>query len=300
MTEKHDKELLLRIERLISSYDWFVKQSEDTPHEQKLVYGLRGLVTLANMVLKGHTAFDVEPWHVIGKNAKLSHAWELLLRLHDYRKDILPPYPFIMAFYEHDFIAQLDSILTLAALRAFDINPSFSQVSINVSAVSFQDEDFVTIVLKRLEKLELFRHPNQKIIFEIHESGDSLIPSKKVLSLFRELGVGFAIDDLGLTKHDMIRISELKGIADYIKIDRHYVLGTMDEENNLANMMQYIRQMWPDSIIIAEGVQSIKHAAEIAHLYPDIDYVQGLYLPKNHDDFQKHYKTMAPHVKIAL
>lgn len=289
MAEKHDKELLARIESLLKTYQRFVNDGIGTPEEESLVYGLRGLVNLANMILRDRIVFAMEPWHAIGDNPKLTEAGEMLLRLKDYKGDPMPPYPFIMAFYSNGFTPQLDAILVLAALRRFDMDDRFQQVSINISAKSLRNPDFVKAVLGRLEEMELLYKPELTVIFEIHESSVELSMSRKVLELFRAVGVGFAIDDVGLSMADVMRLSEFEGIADYIKVDRHAVLGKADDPNNLANVMSYIRTMLPGTVVIAEGVQSAEHAVQISQSYPDIIYAQGLYLPESRRRFQLDY-----------
>ncbi|NCT40216.1 MAG: EAL domain-containing protein [Alphaproteobacteria bacterium] len=286
MAEKHDKELLSRIESLLTVYRRFVEDGEGTPQEESLVYGLRGLVNVANMILRNKIMFTMEPWHAIGPKPSLSRAGEMLLRLKDYQNEPMPPYPFIMAFYSNGFVPQLDTILVLAALRRVEMDDRFRQVSINISAKSLRDADFVKVVLGRLEEMELLYHPEHKIIFEIHESSVELAMSRKVLELFRSVGVGFAIDDVGMSMDDVMRLSEFEGIADYIKIDRHCVLGMPEDPNNLVNVMSFIRTMLPETVVIAEGVQSAEHAQTIMRDHPDIDYVQGLYLPTSRRSFQ--------------
>lgn len=286
MAEKHDKELLSRIESLLQTYRRFVKDGEGTDQEESLVYGLRGLVNLANMILRDKIAFTMEPWHAIGEKPRLTQAGEMLLRLKDYKGDPMPPYPFIMAFYGNGFTPQLDTILVLAALRRFDMDERFRQVSINISAKSLRDADFVKVILGRLEEMELLYHPEQKVIFEIHESSVELAMSRKVLELFRAVGVGFAIDDVGMSMQDVMRLAEFEGIADYIKVDRHAVLGKPKDPNNLNNVMSFVRTMLPGTVVIAEGVQSAEHAHEILRDHPDIQYVQGLYLPERRKEFQ--------------
>jgi len=154
-----------------------------------------------------------------------------------------------------------------------------------------RDPDFVKTVLGRLEEMELLYKPDQVIILEIHESSVELSMSRKVLELFRAVGVGFAIDDVGLSMADVMRLSEFEGIADYIKVDRYAVLGNADEPNNLANVMSYIRTMLPGTVVIAEGVQSAEHAVQIAQDYPEIIYAQGLYLPESRRRFQVDYRN---------
>ncbi len=309
MAEKHDKELLSCIESLLVDYREFVKKSEGTEAEESLVYGLRGLVNLANMILRDKIAFTMEPWHLISpkdgddKEAQLTQAGEMLLRLKDYKDDPMPPYPFIMAFYSNGFTSQLDTILVLAALRRFDMDERFQQVSINISAKSLRDKNFVKVILRRLEEMELLYHPEQKVIFEIHESSVELAMSRQVLELFRAVGVGFAIDDVGLSMADVMRLAEFEGIADYIKVDRHAVLGKPEDPNNLSNVMKFVRTMLPETVVVAEGVQSPEHARQIVAGYPDIQYVQGLYLPTSrrefHDAFYKIGKHAPPHTDSA-
>lgn len=297
MAEKHDKELLSRIESLLKTYQRFVKDGEGTPEEESLVYGLRGLVNLANMILRNKIAFAMEPWHAIGEKPRLTQAGEMLLRLKDYKDDPMPPYPFIMAFYENGFTTQLDTILVLTALRRFEMDERFRQVSINISAKSLRDSDFVKIVLARLEDMELLYQPENKVIFEIHESSVELAMSRKVLELFRAVGVGFAIDDVGLSMQDIMRLAEFEGIADYIKVDRHAVLGKPEDPNNLKNVMNFVRTMLPGTVIIAEGVQSAEHAQDILKEHPDIQYVQGLYLPESRKTFQTDFYNAGLAVK---
>lgn len=289
MAEQHDTQLLQLIENLLMRYRRFVKDAEGTPEEESLIYGLRGLVNLANMILRGKIVYAMEPWHVIGEDPQLLQAGEMLLRLKDYKGDPMPPYPFIMAFYNHGFTPQIDAILVLVALRRFEMDERFRQVSINISAKSLRDPDFVKVVLGRLEEMRLFNHAEQKVILEIHESSVDLAMSRGVLDLFRNVGVGFAIDDVGLSMHDVMRLSEFEGIADYIKIDRHAVLGKPEEPNNLANVMSFIRTMLPRVVMVAEGVQSAEHAVAINAVHPDITYVQGLYLPESRRGFQVDY-----------
>ena len=159
----------------------------------------------------------------------------MLLRLRDHKGEMMPPYPMIMVFYNNGFTAQIDGILFLAAIGQFQRywkHPSSTkQVSINISARSLRDSDFVKCTLERLETISLA--VDQKIILEIHESSPHLTMSRQVLKLYKLLGVGFAIDDVGLNMSDVLRLAEFEGIADYIKIDRHAVNALRGESNSL-------------------------------------------------------------------
>jgi len=286
----YDTELLRRIENLIRSFQKHVQDSEGTDQEEQMVYALRALVSLANMVLKKEDVFGIEPWHIISPHAPLSMPGEMLLRVKDFKGEPMAPYPAIMAFYETGFTAQIDAILFLAALDQFDRMRQQGlekQVSINISARSLRDSDFVKATIERLESLEL--NSEEKIIIEIHESSPHLAMSRQVLELYKVLDVGFAIDDVGLNMNDVLRLAEFEGLAEFVKIDRHSVCAQDGEANALSQVMSFVRTLMPDVVAVAEGVKSEGHAYEIAQAYPDIQYVQGLYLTSDREDFKSNF-----------
>ncbi len=286
VSDKHseyDTELLRRIEDLIRSFQGQVKDAEGSDREESMVYGLRVLVALANMVLQKEDVFGIEPWHIISAHASLSCPGEMLLRVKDFKGENMAPYPAIMAFYENGYTAAIDGILFLAALGQFERNQE-KQVSINISARSLRDSDFVKCTLERLESLDLAS--DEKIIIEIHESSPHLTMSRQVLELYKVLGVGFAIDDVGLNMNDVLRLADFEGVAEFVKIDRHAVCAPEDEANSLEQVMSFMRVLMPDTVAVAEGVKDEIHAYQISQAYPDILYVQGLYLTSERDDFK--------------
>lgn len=296
---EHDKELLRRIEDLIKSFQTLVKDAENTPEEEAMVYGLRGLVCLANMVLKQQDVFGIEPWHVLTGSASLSRPGEMLLRLKDHKGEPMAPYPMVMAFYNNGFTAQIDAVLFLAALGQFqrywkDQNAT-RQVSINISARSLRDPDFVKCTLERLESIALAA--DQKIILEIHESSPHLTMSRQVLELYKYVGVGFAIDDVGLNMGDILRLAEFDDLADYVKIDRHTVCAPEEATNSLSEVMRFLADLMPDADLVAEGVQNAEHALQIYQAFPNIHYVQGLYLPSDREKFKLEYYNASAKAK---
>lgn len=298
----YDKELLSRIENLIRSFQAQVRDSEGTSAEASMVLGLRGLVNLANMVLKQQDVFGIEPWHILSSRAPLSAPGEMLLRLKDYKGEPISPYPMIMAFYASGYTAQIDGILFLAALGQFareSLKPKgVRQVSINISARSLRDADFVKVTIERLESLRLT--PEQKIIIEIHESSPHLTMSRQVLELYKMLGVSFAIDDVGLNMGDVLRLAEFEELAEFIKIDRHAVCAHEGASNALPEVMKFMRALMPGAIMIAEGVQTPEHAATIARAYPEIVYAQGLYLTNDREKFKQAFYAAAALPRSAL
>lgn len=292
---RYEKEILRRVEGLITVFQSLVADAEGRKEEESLVYGLRALVCLANMIMRRQEIFGVETWHAISGSAPLSMPGEMLLRLVNYRGEPMPPYPAIMAFYENGFTAAIDSILFLAALEQFRKAP-WKEISVNVSARSLRDPDFVRTTLARLETLEL--DDGRKIIMEIHESMPHLAMSRQVLELYSAMGVGFAIDDVGLNINDALRMGEFEGIAGYIKVDRRAVNAPPGASNNLAKVMGFIRTLVPGAVVVAEGVKNADQALYIHEAFPDVQYVQGVRLPPSADGFALEYHNAKVRKKI--
>ena len=297
-SSEYDTELLRRIEDLIRSFQRQVSDAEGSDREDSMVYGLRVLVSLANMVLRCENVFGVEPWHIISPHAPLSMPGEMLLRVKDHKGESMAPYPAIMAFYENGYTAQIDGILFLAALGQFDRmrkDGAEKQVSINISARSLRDPDFVKVTLARIESLDL--NSDEKIIIEIHESTPHLTMSKKVLGLYKILGVGFALDDVGLNMNDVIRLAEFEELAEFVKIDRHAVCAEAGESNALDQVMSFVSTLMPDAVAVAEGVKNEAHAHQISAAHPDIHYVQGLYLTSDREAFKLNFYNAGAQAK---
>lgn len=288
-TADYDRELLRRIENLIRSFQRLVSDAQGQENEASLVYGLRAIVSLANMVLQRQDVFGIEPWHAVSVHAPLSQPGEMLLRLKDYKGDHMPPYPAVMAFYESGYTADIDGILFLAALGQFQRSAE-KQVSINISARSLRDPDFVKCTLERIESLDLAS--DEKIIIEIHESTPNLTMSRQVLELYYRLGVSFAIDDVGLNMNDVMRLSEFEGLADYVKIDRQCVCADEGQGNALEQVVSFVRTLMPDATMVAEGIQNAEHALEVQRRFSDIVYVQGLYLTSDRKEFAQEFRNV--------
>jgi EAL domain-containing protein (putative c-di-GMP-specific phosphodiesterase class I) len=279
-----DIELLRRIERLIAEFKERVDDAVGTPAEAALTYGLRSLAALANMVMLDMEVFCVEPWHALRRDVPLPVPGEMLLRLKDYKGRPLTPYSAIMAFYEHGYTAQIDTILFLAAMNQLGKSEE-KQVSINVSSRSLRDPDFVRTALDRVEQMG--PDTGQRIIIEIHESAPTVSMVRRVLELFHDAGISFAIDDVGLSMDDVIRLSEFGGVADYVKIDRNTVCAEPGAPGGLEEVMAFIRSALPGTAVVAEGVRTAGQALEIHRNFPEIAYVQGMYLPD-----RGHFKAM--------
>ncbi len=286
---------LQRIEALILKVQAFYDAAETPEQKKEADYTLKCMSSLAMAVIDKKPIFGVEPWHVINEDVPLGCPGEFLLRLKDSGGEALPPYPAIITFYQNGMTADIDTILFLCALSQFE-NSDEGQISINVSARSLRDADFIRAVLGRIEEMDFA--PDKKIIVEVHETTPELKMSKDVLALFRKCGVMFAIDDVGLGMGDVMRLAEFEDIADFIKLDRHSVCAKPEDANSLDHVISFITSMLPEATLVAEGVKSADHAAQLHEQHPQIKYVQGLYLPESRDEFAREWEE--EHVKQSV
>jgi EAL domain-containing protein (putative c-di-GMP-specific phosphodiesterase class I) len=271
-----DPDLSQRIHSLSLKIDNFSNLAQNDVQKNAALDAAACLRALSRCVESNAPVFGIEPWHKVQDKVPMSAPGEMLLRLKDEAGQLLPPYPAIMAFYDHGMTADIDTILVLCAINQFSADGE-AQVSINVSGRSLRDAEFIKSVLPKIEALDLPKP--RKIIFEIHESAVDKAMSQRVLGLCRKLGIGFALDDIGLSMNDIFRLSEFEQIADFVKLDRQFLNQAPGSKNSLDHILALINATLPSAALIAEGVQDAAHALELRKRYPLIQYVQGIYLP---------------------
>ncbi len=282
-----DPDVLARVEKLHKKVDALAKKAMMIEQKERAVYAARYLQTLAEALVMEQPIFIVEDWHPLQSGLQLDYAGEMLLRVKEKNGTPLPPYPAIMTFYHNGFTEEMDTILCMSALNQFKDIPE-KQVSINVSGRSLLNNDFVKAILAKIEALNLTRF--QQIVLEIHESNAVVTIPPKIISMFRKLNVGFAMDDVGLSMNDVFRLSAFENVADYIKLDRQCVSAHPEDPRALPHILALAKSLLPKAQFVAEGVQSADHAREILANHPNIKYVQGMHLP-DRETFAKQWKS---------
>jgi len=151
--------------------------------------------------------------------------FEILLRLRDTETgQFLPPAQFIPAAERFGLGMKLDSHVVDRTLRWFERNPQAAArvglCSINLCAVSVDDERFLAFLQKRLQKSLLRpRH----LCFELTETGAlrDLARAQHFIQAVRALGCRFALDDFGTGFCSFGYLRSLD--VDYFKIDGSFV-----------------------------------------------------------------------------
>lgn len=149
-------------------------------------------------------------------------------------------------------------------------------ISINVSPVQLQSEDFVELVSTLIKKFDLLPH---LIILEITET--ALMKNERValdrVKALKEIGVRASLDDFGTGYSSL---SLLKKVPVFeLKIDKSFIDGLpddSDDESICASLITVAHNLGLE--VVAEGVETQEQLQSLCLL--ECDRVQGYYFSK--------------------
>jgi diguanylate cyclase (GGDEF)-like protein len=191
---------------------------------------------------------------------------------------IISPVEFIPIAEESGIIQEIGHWVLHEALRQ---NNEWHQqgidlrVSVNVSALQFEDKYFVERVHQTLK----FHHVEpEKLILEITESVmQDIKHSAHVISKLHEIGVSVAIDDFGTGYSSLSVLNNV--LIDFVKIDKSFIDEILNIENT-ASLVKTMIQMGKNMNfnIIAEGIETKAQADFLSE--NSCEYGQGYYYDK--------------------
>lgn len=205
--------------------------------------------------------------------------YEALVRLKDYDlndKEIFHlPYLFLDTAFKTKQYLQLASQM-LSQIIA--ILPTIQkQISFNISFEDIMNNDFIEILDKNIDKLNI--ENKEKLVFEILES-DSISEYailEDFISKYRRQGIKIAIDDFGTGYSNFAHILKIR--PDYIKIDGSLIKNITSDRNSLEMVKSIIAFSKALNIsIIAEFVHTKEVFEKLLDL--EVDEFQGFYLGK--------------------
>ena len=201
--------------------------------------------------------------------------YELLVRMVDEKGEIIPPGAFLPAAERYNLISKIDCWVIKKAFSLLAANPVFQNqinfISINLSGQSITEHQVLQFIITQLAK---FRIEGKKICFEITETAtiSNLSTAIKFISILKELGCRFALDDFG---SGLSSFGYLKNLpVNYLKIDGMFVRDIVDDpiDHALVKSINEIGQVMGMQTI-AEFVEN----DEIKEMLKEIgvNYAQG-------------------------
>jgi diguanylate cyclase (GGDEF)-like protein/PAS domain S-box-containing protein len=206
---------------------------------------------------------------------------EILLRLIDEDKKIVPPMTFIPTAERFKLMPAIDRwvISTLFSMldSHFKSNPNgktnklSSKYSVNLSGASINEVDFIDFVC---EQFDIYKIPPQIICFEITETVaiSHLNRAIKLMHTLKDMGCQFSLDDFG---SGMSSFTYLKALPiNYLKIDGSFVKNIDNDsvaEAIVASINRIAHEMGIQTI--AEFVSSEAILQKISTL--GVDFAQG-------------------------
>ena len=191
------------------------------------------------------------------KSGKCS-GMEALVRWDHPEKGIIPPDEFIPLAEETGMIVPLGEWVIRTACRQFSqwkkSGYAIDNISINVSARQFHEQDLTGLFEQLIEELEL--NPAE---IEVELTESTLVKNqanaKKILDELHQMGLLIALDDFGTGYASMAYLKDFP--IDTVKIDRSFVRDIPDDREDTA-IVKAITGL-ADALglkLIAEGVES--------------------------------------------
>jgi len=172
--------------------------------------------------------------------------YEVLLRMKDNEENMVLPGAFIPSAERYGLMPTIDRwVIRETLFKVAKYNVQGTQISINLSGMSLNDETLLEYVLEQLDEFSIT--PDQ-LCFEITETAaiHHLSKAQQFIQAFRELGGKIALDDFG-SGFSSFRYLKMLSV-DYIKIDGVFVKDMLSS---------------PDDLVMVEAITLIAHALGI-------------------------------------
>ena len=201
---------------------------------------------------------------------------EILVRMLDENEQLLLPGQFMSAAERYQLMPTLDRWVinnTLDLLSNADnmLEINLASFSINVSAQSLADDDFLDHVINRISESGV---SPETLCFEITETAvvRNLDQAQRFIRKLRKLGCRFALDDFGTGHCSFAYLKDMS--VQYIKIDGVFIRDIIDNPLSDAIVSSVIKiAKVMHACTVAEHVENDRVLQRMQQY--DVDYVQG-------------------------
>jgi diguanylate cyclase (GGDEF)-like protein/PAS domain S-box-containing protein len=201
--------------------------------------------------------------------------YEVLLRLLNEKGEIVSPGAFLPAAERYNLIEKLDRWVVKNTFELMARNPAFFDkihfISINLSGKSLTNPKFLETIFSELNRTKI---QSEQICFEVTETEaiSNLDAASTFISILKEVGFSFALDDFGSGLSSFGYLKTLP--VDYLKIDGMFVKDIVNDPIDKA-MVESINNI--GHVMGMKTIAEFVENDEIKIVLEDIgvDYVQG-------------------------
>ncbi len=280
--------IALEVAKTNSTSDYIFSSSELS---KQVNYKLELSILLRKAIINDELDVNYQPQ--IDCNSTQIIGMEALMRWNSSKYGNISPYEFIPVAENSGFIIDLGYWLIERVFKDYNkikyILPNDFKISINISAIQFQDKKLVDIFTNLSKQFDINLN---KIELEITESmlvRDINIVNNQ-LEQFKKLGISIALDDFGTGFSSLSYLKMLK--IDKIKIDRKFIKDYPEHDNGgfTRIIVQLAKEL--DLKVITEGVETKTQLDFIKSI--GCNYIQGYYYskPLTFDDVILYIKKM--------
>ncbi|MCG9754723.1 EAL domain-containing protein [Shewanella insulae] len=252
---------------------WYFYSAQD-PVVEKLNTEMSASVDIVGALANDRFELFYQPIEPLSVNDDGLHL-EILLRMRSPEGALIPPGIFLPAAERFNLASKLDRWVIDRLLRwgsdHLELWQSLSMVSVNLSALSISDSEFINwLEMRLLGEPELVG----KLCFEITETAavSQLDHATGLINTVKPLGCKLALDDFGSGFSSFAYLKLLD--VDYVKIDGQFIqhlCGDRADQAIVSAICQLGRDM--EFEIVAEFVESVEVARHLLKL--GVEYGQG-------------------------
>jgi len=195
---------------------------------------------------------------------------EVLVRMREEERALLPPGEFLPAFEHYGMMPQLDRWVVFHVLQRLARGPR-ARFTVNVSAQTLQDAEFLPYVEAAAHKSKV---SPATLAFEIDESDvlGRLDPVVRFANAAKALGCGILIDGFGRRAASFTPLKALR--VDFVKVDGSVVRKLLTSE--MARTKMNAIQRFAEALRIGVVAECVESSEILAHLKAlKVSHAQG-------------------------
>jgi EAL domain-containing protein (putative c-di-GMP-specific phosphodiesterase class I) len=203
---------------------------------------------------------------------------EVLVRMHEEERALLPPGEFLPVFEHYGMMPQLDRWVVFHVVQRLARGSRVPRFTVNVSGQTLQDPEFLPYVEAAAQKYGV---PSAALLFEIDESDvlARLEAAARFASAAKALGCGVLIDGFGRRAVSFTPLKVLR--VDFVKVDGTIVRKLLKSEAARTKINAILRVAEALRIgVVAENVEDEEILARLKAL--NVSHAQGFGIYQPH------------------